>query len=135
MDRGDTWTAGPDLTKQISRDTLSIMGAPGDKPMISKNDGTANYGNITTVAESPVLPGVIWAGTDDGNVQMSKDGGATWTDVSGNFKDIPKTHQVSRVDQQQRPDDPALMRLPTRRPNRTHPLRPHPAWRMRRRQR
>jgi hypothetical protein len=98
VDRGDTWTASPDLTKQIDRNTLAIMSVPGDKPMSSKNDGTANYGNITTVAESPVLPGVIWVGTDDGNVQLSRDGGATWTSVAGNFPNIVKTHQVSRVE-------------------------------------
>jgi photosystem II stability/assembly factor-like uncharacterized protein len=39
---------------------------------------------MTEVAESPVLPGVIWAGTDDGNVQVSKDGGATWEEVGKN---------------------------------------------------
>lgn len=98
VDRGDTWTASPDLTKQIDRNTLAIMSVPGDRPMSSKNDGTANYGNITTLAESPVLPGVIWVGTDDGNVQLSRDGGATWTNVAGNFPSIPKTHQVSRVE-------------------------------------
>ena len=98
VDRGDTWTASPDLTKQIDRNTLAIMSVPGDKPMASKNDGTANYGNITTLAESPVLPGVIWVGTDDGNVQLSRDGGATWTNLAGNFPIIPKTHQVSRVE-------------------------------------
>jgi len=99
VDRGDTWTASPDLTKQIDRNKLSIMGVPGDQPMASKNDGTANYGNITTVAESPVIPGVIWVGTDDGNVQLSRDGGASWKNVAENIQGLPKnTYQVSRVE-------------------------------------
>jgi len=98
LDRGDTWTASPDLTKQIDRNKLSIMGVPGDKPMFSKNDGVSFFGTITTLAESPVLPGVLWVGTDDGNVQVSKDGGATWTNVAEKIADVPKTHQVSRVE-------------------------------------
>src|SRR5262249_43095731 len=98
LDRGDTWTASIDLTKQIDRRKLPIMGVDGDKPMASKNDGTANYGNITTVAESPVLPGVLWVGTDDGAVQLSKDGGAAWADVANNIKGVTGNYQVSRVE-------------------------------------
>lgn len=98
VDRGDTWTASPDLTKQVNRDTLAIMGVPGDKPMSSKHDGTSTYGNITTIAESPVVPGVLWVGTDDGNVQLSRDGGATWTNVAESIEGVPKTHQISRVE-------------------------------------
>lgn len=98
LDRGETWTASPDLTKQIDRSKLSIMSVPGDKTMFSKNDGVSFYGTITTLAESPVLPGVLWVGTDDGNVQLSKDGGITWTNVAEKIDDIPKTHQVSRVE-------------------------------------
>ncbi|HEY2934189.1 MAG TPA: hypothetical protein VGK99_20810 [Acidobacteriota bacterium] len=99
LDRGETWMViSPDLSKQIDRSKLAIMGIPGDKPMASKNDGTANYGNITTLAESPILPGVLWVGTDDGNVQLTRDGGTTWTNTSDRVPDVSKTHQVSRVE-------------------------------------
>jgi photosystem II stability/assembly factor-like uncharacterized protein len=99
VDRGDTWTASPDLTKQIDRSKLAIMGVPGDKPMASKHDGTSNYGNVTTIAESPVLPGVLWVGTDDGNVQLSRDGGANWTNVAKNITGLGgDTYQISRVE-------------------------------------
>ena len=60
------------------------MGVPGKDPMASKHDGYTGYGYVVTVAESPKLPGVLWVGTDDGNVQVSKDGGANWTNVSKN---------------------------------------------------
>src|SRR4029453_10888905 len=66
--------------------------------MASKNDGTSNYGNITTVAESPVLPGVLWAGTDDGAVQLSKDGGAAGAAVANKNKGVTGNFQVSRVE-------------------------------------
>lgn len=97
VDRGDTWTASGDLSKQIDRNQLSIMGVRGDQSMASKNDGVSNYGNITTIAESGVLPGLIWVGTDDGNVQLSRDGGTTWTNVAKNIQITPGTHQISRV--------------------------------------
>src|SRR6185503_15272873 len=98
VDRGDTWTATPDLTKQIDRNKLPIMGVPGDKPLASKHDGLGNYSNITTIAESPVLPGVLWVGTDDGNVQLSRDGAATWNNVAKNIPGIPDAIQISRVE-------------------------------------
>ncbi len=84
LDRGDTWTATMDLTKHIDRNTLSIMGVKGSAPMASKNDGYTSYGYVVTVAESPMVPGILWAGTDDGNVQVSRDSGATWTNVAKN---------------------------------------------------
>jgi hypothetical protein len=97
LDRGETWLASPDLTKQIDRDALAIMGVPGDKPMASKHDGQANYGSITTLAESPALPGLLWVGTEDGNVQLSRDSGITWTNVADNIPGKPQTHLISRV--------------------------------------
>ena len=99
LDRGETWTASADLTRKIDRDKLQIMGILGDQPMVSKNDGVSNYGNITTLAESALLPGVLWVGTDDGNVQLSRDGGATFTDVTKNIPVLAaNNHQVSRVE-------------------------------------
>ena len=52
------------------------------KDMLSRNDGVVHFGTITTLAESPLKAGVLWAGTDDGNLQVSRDGGATWTRAS-----------------------------------------------------
>jgi len=98
LDRGDTWTATADLTKHIDRNTLPIMGVPGKDPMASKNDGYTSYGYIVTIAESPKLPGVIWIGTDDGNLQVSKDGGTTWTNVAKNVPGIGDTYHIARVE-------------------------------------
>ncbi len=98
LDRGDSWTATADLTKHIDRNTLPIMGVPGKDPMASKHDGYTSYSYIVTVAESPKLPGVLWVGTDDGNVQVSRDGGSTWTNVSKNVPGIGETYHISRVE-------------------------------------
>ncbi|GIT51861.1 MAG: hypothetical protein Ct9H300mP15_20740 [Gemmatimonadota bacterium] len=73
-----TWeeVGGMDLTKNIDRDTLAIMDVPGSEPQMSIHDGISTYGNLTTVNESPITSGEIWAGTDDGNVQVTMDDGA-----------------------------------------------------------
>ncbi len=98
-DQGRTWTASEDLTKAVDRNELSIMGVPGTEFMASKNDGQSGFSYGTTVAESPSQPGVIWVGTDDGNVQVSQDGGMTFTDVTGNIPDAPQGYfRVKRVE-------------------------------------
>ncbi len=96
-DRGSSWSRTEDLTKRIDRDTLDLMGVRGSEPMLSKHDGTASFGEITTIAESPLDPSTLWVGTDDGNVQVSRDGGATWTEVGRNIGGPSSTTYVSRV--------------------------------------
>ena len=108
-DRGDTWTVSADLTKSVDRDKVSIMGVRNNLPrcdqyvrgepcILSRNDGVTSYGTIITVAESPVQPGVLWVGTDDGNIQVSRDGGAAWTEVGKNIPGGTKDYYVSRVE-------------------------------------
>ena len=97
-DRGDTWTASPDLTRNIGRNDRPIMGVDGKAPMASKHDGAASYSNIVTISESYVVPGILWVGTNDGNVQVSRDGGATWKNVIEKVPAAPKEGHVSRVE-------------------------------------
>jgi photosystem II stability/assembly factor-like uncharacterized protein len=97
-DRGTTWTASPDLTKNIGRNDRPIMGVEGKAPMASKHDGAASFSNIVTIGESPMVPGVLWIGTNDGNLQVSRDGGATWTNVVDKVPGVPKETHVSRVE-------------------------------------
>jgi hypothetical protein len=76
------------------------MGVPGDRSQLSKNDGVTSYSTIVAISESPVLPGVVWAGTDDGNLQVSRDGGQTFSEVGKNLAGLPANHQywISRID-------------------------------------
>ncbi len=99
-DRGHTWIASPDLTKQVDRCAVTMMGVAGDRTELSKNDGVAAYSTITAISESPVLPGVVWAGTDDGNLQVSQDGGQTFTEVAPNLPGLPAGNRywISRID-------------------------------------
>ncbi len=96
-DRGETWERTEDLSRRIDREDLDIMGVAGRDITISKNDGTSSYGEATTIGESPLDPAVLWVGFDDGNLQVSRDGGATWTEVSHNVTGLPDGTYVSRV--------------------------------------
>jgi photosystem II stability/assembly factor-like uncharacterized protein len=87
--RGDAWEfVSPDLT---TNDTskLTVDGKGGD--------GNIEYCTISTVSESPIAPGLIWVGTDDGNVWVTKDGGKNWTRLNDNIKGNPG-FWVSRVE-------------------------------------
>ncbi|WP_419941342.1 VPS10 domain-containing protein [Candidatus Palauibacter sp.] len=99
-DYGMSWeeVGGLDLTKQIDREELEIMGVPGSEPQMSLNDGISTYGNLTSVEESPLVRGLIYAGTDDGNLQVSRDDGATWENVADRLPGLPERTYVSRVE-------------------------------------
>ena len=83
-DMGSTWKViSPDLTtndpaKQNQEDSGGIS---------KDNSGAENHCTIFTIAESPVNENVIWVGTDDGNIQVTKDGGKSWTNTSPNLPD------------------------------------------------
>ncbi len=104
--RGDTWTMNPtDLTKNVDRwsPQMAIMGVAGNLPMAEKHDGYSASSLATQVRESPSRPGEIWVGTDDGNLQLSLDDGATFTNVMPNLDasvpGAPKGYvQVNRIE-------------------------------------
>ncbi len=78
-DRGDTWRAvSPDLTRNMDRNQLPVMGRVWSVDAVAKNNSTSFYGTIVALTESPGVEGLLYAGTDDGLVQVSEDGGATW---------------------------------------------------------
>lgn len=97
-DRGDTWTRlGGDLTTGVDRNTLPMLGKPPSKDTLSLYDGVEQYPTITSIAESPISRTVLWAGTDDGNLQVTRDGGQTWTNVASRVPGVPKGTYVSRI--------------------------------------
>jgi photosystem II stability/assembly factor-like uncharacterized protein len=90
-DRGDSWTAiSPDLTGGASRDTITTMSVVGSEINIARNDGISQWPAIVALAESPKQAGVIYAGTDDGNVQVTRNGGTSWTNITKNLPGFPK---------------------------------------------
>jgi photosystem II stability/assembly factor-like uncharacterized protein len=92
LDEGQSWQAmSPDLT----RDDKSKQGSTGGE--ISKDNTSVEYYNtIFTVAESPVAPGVIWTGSDDGLVQVTRDNGKTWSNVTP--KGMPEWIQINSIE-------------------------------------
>ncbi len=96
-DHGDSWTRlGGDLTTGADRNKLPIFGKTPDKSTLSRHDGVEEYPTITTLSESPLTANVLWVGTDDGNVQVSRDGGKTWKNVVSRTG-VPKGTYVTRV--------------------------------------
>jgi photosystem II stability/assembly factor-like uncharacterized protein len=97
-DRGDSWTAiSPDLTKQGNRDTIVTMGLKGSDIHISRDDGMSQWPAIVAIAESPKQRNLMYAGTEDGNVWVARDG-KTWTNITRNIPDFPQGDAfVSRV--------------------------------------
>src|SRR5262249_30307373 len=81
VNRGDRWeTISPDLTR----------GKPGPSPAAGHT--------ITTIAESPLKPGLLYVGSDDGRVHVSRNGGADWVDCSERIPDVPKDRWITRIE-------------------------------------
>jgi len=96
-DRGDTWKAiSGDLTRQIDRNKLPVMGKVWGPDAVAKSASTSFYGNIVSLAESPKKEGLIYVGTDDGLIQVTSDGGGSWTKYE-KFPGVPETTYVSRL--------------------------------------
>jgi photosystem II stability/assembly factor-like uncharacterized protein len=93
IDRGESWLiASPDVTDNDPEKTRRVTGG-----VTQDVTGAENHGTIITIAESFFTPDVLWVGTDDGNVQLSRDGGETWTDVTANIG-MPRDTWISRVE-------------------------------------
>jgi len=91
---GQTWEViSPDLT---TNDTTKQQSSGG--PIYVDNTAAEFHTTIMTIAESPVRQGVIWVGTDDGNIQVTQDDGNTWTNVVKNVKGLPANSWVSRIE-------------------------------------
>ena len=93
-DRGQSWEIiSPDLTTQDPKKMVDSGG-----PITPDNTGAEIHCSIITIAESPVKAGVIWCGTDDGNVQVTTDNGRTWTNVVKNIPGLPPHSWCSRIE-------------------------------------
>ena len=92
--RGVNWEiASPDLTTNDPKKQVDSGG-----PITLDNSGAEMHCTITTIAESPIEKGTIWCGTDDGNLQLTRDGGKTWSSVGRNIKGLPVATWCSRVE-------------------------------------
>ena len=94
-DRGDSWKpVSPDLTRQLDRDKLAVMGKVWGPDAVFKHGSTSFYGNCVALAESPKKDGLIYVGTDDGLIQVAD--GAGWRKVES-FPGVPDRTYVSKL--------------------------------------
>ena len=92
IDEGQTWEViSPDLTNDV-KDRQKITGSP----WLSEYFGQEVYSTIHRMDESPVQAGLIWTGSDDGKIFVTRDGGGEWTDVS--ITDVPEYSQVYEIE-------------------------------------
>jgi photosystem II stability/assembly factor-like uncharacterized protein len=92
-DRGDKWMIiSPDLTTANPEKNKPTGGITDD------TTGAETHCTIITISESPVRPGLLWVGTDDGNVQLSRNDGVSWTNVRSNITGVPAETWCSRVE-------------------------------------
>jgi photosystem II stability/assembly factor-like uncharacterized protein len=96
-DRGDNWKpVSGDLTRQLDRNTLAVMGKVWGPDAIFKHGSTSIYGNCVALAESPKTQGLLYVGTDDGLIQVSESGGGEWRKID-TFPGVPANTYVSKL--------------------------------------
>jgi len=97
-DRGSSWrSVSPDLTKQIDRNRLKVMGRVWGVDAVAKNASTSVWGAVVSLVESPLQEGLLIAGTDDGIIQISEDGGENWRGIPSVGNGIPDTTFVTDI--------------------------------------
>ncbi|MBI1875341.1 MAG: hypothetical protein HYS05_15845, partial [Acidobacteria bacterium] len=97
-DRGLSWVAiSSDLTESPPRDEIVTMGAKNSEIQIARNDGIQAWPTVVAFAESPKRAGLLYAGTDDGNLAVSRDGGKRWANIFNKVPGVPKGIWVSEV--------------------------------------
>jgi photosystem II stability/assembly factor-like uncharacterized protein len=96
-DRGDSWQKiSPDLTRQLDRNKLDVMGRVWGIDTIAKNDSTSIYGSAIMISESPLQEGLIYVSTDDGVINVTEDGGANWRRTT-EFSGVPDMSYIDDV--------------------------------------
>jgi photosystem II stability/assembly factor-like uncharacterized protein len=95
--RGDDWQViSSDLTQQIDRNKLKVMNQVWTMDAVMKNASTTIYGNIIALDESPKQKGLLYAGTDDGLIQISENDGQSWSKVNA-FTGVPANTRVNMI--------------------------------------
>ena len=96
-DMGSSWREiSHDLSRNLDRNELEIMGKVWSVDAVSKNRSTSYYGSLISLDESTLREGLIYVGTDDGLIQVTRDGGATWTRHE-KFKGVPDMSYVGDI--------------------------------------
>jgi photosystem II stability/assembly factor-like uncharacterized protein len=96
-DRGNTWEAiSEDITRNEDRNQFPVMGKYWPADAVAKDVSTSQWGTSVALTESTIKEGLIYVGTDDGIIQVTEDGGKSWTKIS-TFPDVPEYTYVSDI--------------------------------------
>ncbi len=96
-DRGDTWEViSDDLTAQVDRNSFPVMGKYWPADAVAKDVSTSQWGTIVSLTESAIKEGLLYAGTDDGVISVTEDGGDSWSQVKS-FPGVPEYTYVSDI--------------------------------------
>lgn len=96
-DQGNSWKAiSKDLSRGIDRNKLAVMGKVWSVDAVAKNQSTDVYGQVTTIAESPIDEKILYAGTDDGLIYTTVNGGDSWDRIE-NIPGIPERAYVNQI--------------------------------------
>jgi len=110
LERGDRWEiASPDLSTQ------------DPKKMLTGGSGAETHCTVVALTESPLKAGQVWAGTDDGKLWVTSDGGAHWTDLTANLKGVPGELYVSGIEASHHDPQTAYVAIDGHRSNDFHP--------------
>lgn len=93
-DMGRSWEA---ISHDLTKDDATKM-QPSGGPIFIDNSSSETYSAITQIAESPAQRGIIWAGANDGNLQLTKNGGGSWTNLSANLPGLPAASPISAIE-------------------------------------
>ncbi len=96
-DQGSTWkTISGDMSRGIDRNKLQVMGKVWSVDAVAKNQSTDVYGQTTSIAESTLDENILYVGTDDGLIHVTKDGGQNWSKVD-NIPGVPERTYVNKI--------------------------------------
>ena len=98
-DRGVNWRAiSPDLTADIDREQLQMMGGLVPPRALSRHDGQTEFSALTVIAESPLDKNLLYTGADDGTIQITRDGGKRWSNLSSRLTGLPRRLSISGIE-------------------------------------
>ena len=116
-DQGNTWEDLGDMTTNVDRRTLQIMGQEVADHVPSLDDGVPYWPTISALAESPRVRGLLYVGTDDGAIRVSRDDGRTWTEVTSQLPGLPKTSWIAGLEPSHHADGTVYVTVDNHRSN------------------
>ncbi|MEM7481712.1 MAG: glycosyl hydrolase [Acidobacteriota bacterium] len=104
-DRGNSWRSiSPDLTRQVDRNALEVMGKVWGPDAVAKSRSTSFYGNLTAASESPRVENLLYSGSDDGLIQVLEPGNSEWRAIE-RIAGVPKLAYTAHLEASRHADD------------------------------